>query len=338
MTMIKNLRSVIAVSLLSFAPALTGAASSALPAGAAPILASPAATPAGTVNIRLIDAAGGALAGWRIHCPHFDSREMRAYAGLRRSLRGKHTDKDGRMNVDGVPLETNLQLIATHDSIYVALPVIRLTADQPVRPLEWSVSEAQLFTARVVNPDGAPIVAAEVSLSLRLERKLTVNGESPTVSHTGLGTGFSLATNAQGEFSLPLNFTVPGVYELKVNPRKDWQPAKIEIDRNASLPGQIKIIKLLPGHVLSGRVLDGKTKQPVPGVELFAMHDLPSYGDTSAPAQFGVTPLAEAKTDHEGRFRFSTFPSGHFRIFGVEPVIVTLPASSDVQIELIRQQ
>ena len=62
------------------------------------------------------------------------------------------------------------------------------------------------------------------------------------------------------------------------------------------------------GHVITGRVLDAKTGWPIPGLTIYAYQaggDRRNAGDAFE---------AEAKTDEQGRFRFSNLPKGSWQL------------------------
>lgn len=311
-----------------------------IPPGVDPLVVELEARPAGSVHVRLTTPDGRALHGWKLMYVNHDGvrerRRARGQGAPSPSLLDRHTDEAGRFAVTSLPLATEFQLIAYQDSVMAPSPVVRLTADDPVRPLEWSIPEPELFSARLTAPDGSPVPDAQIQLTFRLRGTHVGSDGSPKNLNFGFSPAFSTRTDARGVFSLSLNFDAPGGHELKVDSRKTWQPTLIEINRDTPRDGQI--FQLAPGHVLTGRLLDATTRQPVPGVELFAMPDLASSMGASPPENIALPIFAETKTDDEGRFRFSNFPPGHFRLTGAggiaEPAVFTLPAKSDAPVEI----
>lgn len=286
------------------------------------IAAHPTTKPTGSVAIRLTAASGQTASGWKLFCHRIGPGRFRDHAGLRKELVRKRTDENGRVDLEEVPLDSDLQFIATRGSIFSVGPLIHLTANDRARSVAWPIPEADVYRARLVAPDGSPAVGEKLTLYFSLENRFSFSDS------------FSLETDARGEFSLPLNFSVPGFYQLKLEARRDWRPAVFEITGDAPRSGQV--FEVERGFVLTGRLLDSVSNEPVPDIEVYAMHDLPAYKDAPPTSPLHVI-FAEAKTDKEGRFRFSTLPSGHFRLVGgsgsLAPNAFTMPVASDAPVE-----
>lgn len=308
-----------------------------IPPGAEPLAIELKVEPAGSLNIRLFSANGKPAVGWSLayHDGRLDAQSRQQRRGARAVFSNRVTDTDGRFAANGLPLNTEFRIIATQSTVVAISPAVRLEAGDPVRVLEWTAPEAQPYRARFIAPDGSPIAGVALNPAFRLEIKSSSKDGTPAVSTIGLGLG-SLTTDSQGGFTLPLNFETSGFYELSLAPRKTWQPAVIKLDRDSPRSGEFTVA---PGHILSGRLLDLVTRQPVSDVELSAMLDLGSYGESKLPERVDHAIFPEGKTDAAGRFRFSTFPPGHYRLQcpagKVEPAVVTLPAPADAPTEFL---
>lgn len=214
--------------------------------GTEPLLVTLPTTPAGSVAVRLNTPDGNALSGWSFSYVdhsgdppeevHRRSRERGSPAPI---VIPHRTDETGRLLVTGLPLGSDFRLIAHQASVMALSPVIRLAADDPVQPLEWTIPEPASFRARLASPDGAPIAEARLKLTHWISTPWLDSDAHGWNSRRGFTPGFFTTTDARGEFSLPINFDIPGHYEFAVEVPNTATPAVIKID-----PGTPRI-----GHV-----------------------------------------------------------------------------------------
>ncbi|MCP5525151.1 MAG: carboxypeptidase regulatory-like domain-containing protein, partial [Verrucomicrobiales bacterium] len=154
---------------------------------------------------------------------------------------------------------------------------------------EKGESHRATLTARVVDPDGSPVVGAEVQLLVA----------SPSRDLGRLG------TDQSGEFPIP---TGCGVVSFLVE-AQGWVPKGGKVD-----PAEAEdpvIIRLEKGRTVSGRVLNDDGK-PVEGAWV-DVADLPKVGYPVASWE-----QWRARTDAAGRFTLKGVPKGEV-VLGVSP-------------------
>lgn len=161
---------------------------------------------------------------------------------------------------------------------------ITLDGTRATERVEIRLAKSAAASGRVVGPDGRPLRGMPVTLSLR---------------HPQAGTtwGPPLLTDREGRFRFDDLSTELGPYLAVLDFRKDYQPAETNLN-----PGGAPVeIRLEPGHVVEGRILDAATGWPIPGVELYAHRPVWREGERYAYE-------AEGLTDELGRFRLSNLP------------------------------
>jgi hypothetical protein len=243
-----------------------------VPAGEDPMIVTVPLKPSGAIYGEIEPAAPGARISVLWEKRPADARSF-AVSDISDAL----DLRDGsRFHLTPLPLDAVYRLALRHENTYVISDPIPLTGAEPVRQIRLSLpSEGETVTGRVLRPDGSP--AAGVPLQLHY---------STPYSH-GFSSG-SISTDREGWFRLEhLNRHAPGSYSLRLNLSHDYAP----IERALVFDGQPVILQLREGLTLEGRVLEDTTGLPVPNARV----------QVSYPYQ-----SAEAPTDRDGWFRFST--------------------------------
>jgi len=221
-------------------------------------------------------------------------------------LQSVETDPGGRFRFKPVPSIPSYRqgkqyaVVATTKGKATAcipeIPGPRQTPDQ----LELSLSDGASLRGRVTGPQGEPIEGAEVWVPLGL--RTPVEGLC------------SARSDAQGDFAIsdlkecetgkllllpgrPGEATILGPYNVYIrHPRFGWTTATF-----ASVPGTVNVTLQRPA-VIEGRVVNGETEEPVPGVKVQAR---------------GVTSPAwpHVATDSQGRYRMGSLGGNRYNIW-----------------------
>ncbi|HEX9667919.1 MAG TPA: carboxypeptidase-like regulatory domain-containing protein, partial [Thermoanaerobaculia bacterium] len=270
--------------------ALVGDAVSTQPAT---LLLEPAAALAGIV----VDAAGRPVAGVAVRARpsgEWDSRHSPRDAAPRTA-----SGADGRFRFPRL-LPRQLYEVSAHPE---ELAPARLVARTPppggkAPPLRLVLAAGQTVVGRVVDPDGRPVAAADVSFR-RVQRPPVMSGGSGFASG---GPAPSAATGADGRFRL--HRVEAAEYDLQVTRRGFAAAGRAAL----AVPAQksdvdLGDVVLEPGVVLEGRVV-GPKGVPVAGAEVGAW---PSEGLLFERWSFWHEPVT---TDADGAFRLGDLPRG----------------------------
>lgn len=206
---------------------------------------------------------------------------------------------DGRFIVSPLPLDGTFALIAGLEDSWVVSRPMKVDVAHPISQVELKLAEGRDITGQVLDLAGAPVAGVQVSLNAHIEFP-----EKKGWRHSSGGP--RRPVDAGGHFRFAhVNPDIPGEYMLNATCRKDYQPMSM----NVTPGGPPLTIRLRPGLVLTGVVVDNATGEPISGVEVRA--SAIDY-DPLLPAS---SVEAEAPTDSRGRFRFSTMADRDYRFF-----------------------
>jgi protocatechuate 3,4-dioxygenase beta subunit len=262
----------------------------AVPAQPTTLLLEPAAALAGIV----VDAAGRPVAGVAVRARpsgEWDSRHSPRDASPRAA-----SGADGRFRFPRL-LPRQLYEVSAHPEEHAPARLVARTPPPGGKapPLRLVLAPGQTVVGRVVDPDGKPVAAADVSLR-RVQR-------SPGMGHglTSGGPGPSAATGADGRFRFHRVET--GEYDLQVT-RRGFAAG----DRGAltvlAQKSDVDLgdVVLEPGVVLEGRVV-GPKGVPVAGAEVWPWPD-------TTPFERSPVWHEPVTTDAEGAFRLADLRRG----------------------------
>jgi beta-lactamase regulating signal transducer with metallopeptidase domain len=200
-------------------------------------------------------------------------------------------DVQGRFIVGPLPLGGAYVVLATRGHNRQVTPPVKIDGARPTARVDLRLSETVAAEGRVVGLDGVPLEGIPVMLQFD-HPTAKVSWSPPT------------PTGRDGRFRFDdLSAKFAGNYRVSVESRKAYQPTEAALN-----PGGAPVeIRVSPGHVIQGRMVDEATGRPIPGVEIYAQRPVWQAG-----VRFGFE--AEAKSDDQGRFRFSNLPDGEWQL------------------------
>jgi beta-lactamase regulating signal transducer with metallopeptidase domain len=286
-----------------------------------------APVPAGAIAGQVLEADGRPVTDVVISC-----RTVEAVPGLEREAFIKsniRADAQGRFFISPLPLGGTYAVIVDRGYNRQVSEPVRLDGAKPTERVTLKLARTAEAEVRVVDPDGRPLAGVPVGLEL--------------VHPTAKGSWApSRGTDEAGLFRFDDLSSQLGGYRALVEPTRGYQPNHADLKLGGS-PVEIRLVR---GHVIEGRMLDAKTGWPIPGVEVYVQRSewIPDQRNHYE---------AEARTDAQGRFRFSILPDDgawqlndrnglewqtphKSHVFGVddpEPIEIraTLPSWSDLK-------
>lgn len=129
-----------------------------------------------------------------------------------------------------------------------------------------------------------------------------------------------MTTGQDGRFVFEhVNPKLPGYCTLNVNAGRGYQGVRMEVT-----PKEESInIKLQAGYSLTGVLLDDATGWPIPGAQVWA-------APVKKSGLAGNHPLADGKTDEDGRFHFSSMAKRTYRLYLPRADIVSRESAATV--------
>ena len=265
-----------------------------VPEGSEPFVAEVPVLPAGAVRVKVLSPAKrgkatpeiGAGIQFQVSTPTGE----RSFSIHRRARTGDE------VALSPIPLDVPCLVSASQEYRRVFSPEFRLEGDAPVRGLTLALQSAVDATIRVESSDGSAI--SRVPLEVHHEPESPKRNGSRRLSPGGMSwSNNQLMTDRDGQATLVGLAAGEGGYTVIAKPTRDWQPVRTAIRTD----GSATTLTLQPGNVLVGKVVDEKTGQGVPGIEVQARLARPKPGE---PMEF----VAESPTDDDGNFRFSNLP------------------------------
>lgn len=246
------------------------------------------AVAAGTIFGKVLEEDGRPATGILISAIEVKKSPGRPDGSLGGSIKnsaGGDDDIQNTFSAAYLPLGGTYVIVVHRRNTYVMSELVKLTEESPMREVTLKLPVGVTVEGRVLTPDGQP--AASLPMQFSLETKY---------SH---GFGFDLATDAQGRFKFEhMNPDFPGAASLTLKPTSRWQSEKIDLKLNGA-----NEIRLKPGKVITGQVIDADTGAPIPGCEVRAYRSNPF-----------IQCEAEGPADAQGRFRISTLGEGVFQV------------------------
>jgi beta-lactamase regulating signal transducer with metallopeptidase domain len=282
-----------------------------VPEGTGPFAAEIPVLPAGAIQVKVLTPEGKSdIGAFRRAGAQFSistSDGVRSF-----SIDNSNSGSDVIM-LSPIPLEAPCLVSASRQYRRVFSPELQLDGEAPVRTVTLALPRAVPAEFRVESVDGAPIsrVPLEVNWSPPPRKESRPGQLSPggmTWSSDQQLTDRDGRLTLEGFPAEELGFTVTAL------PLRDWQSAKAEIHTD----GKPTVIRLEPGYVIEGRLVDETTKRGIPGINVRARlvmrdpHDSWDYP-------------AEGPTDAEGRFRFSNLPPKEIELLSYEAQIRNSP-------------
>ncbi len=203
----------------------------------------------------------------------------------------------GRFRLSGLAARRLYEVVARHEAHAPARLLVR--APEPggkAPPLRLVLSPGRSVVGRVIDPEGAPVAGAAVTVH-RSRRSLDGDGRVTE------GGGGSAASDAAGRFRLP--HLAAGDYELLVARQGFAEPPRLEFAVPEGV-GEVDLgdLALERGVALEGRVVASKGA-PIEGASVQVQ---PRMGDFGFESSWRSD--QEAQTDADGRFRIADLRRG----------------------------
>jgi beta-lactamase regulating signal transducer with metallopeptidase domain len=215
------------------------------------------------------------------------------FLGVKGKDQARPGDGPTRFVAQPLPLGGKYRIVAHRHRSYVVSELIELTETNAIEEMHLRLPEGITLTGKVEDQQGRPLRGVEANLKF-----IPVGGHE-------YGMGDGVYTDATGAFHMEgVNPHALGEQRIEVRNVPGFRPL-IQPVNFEKLP---LTLRLEPGLVVTGRVIDEATGRPIPGVEVYA---LPAKSDPPEPTGWLA---AESKTDARGMFRFSNFAQRSYQL------------------------
>jgi len=200
---------------------------------------------------------------------------------------------DGTFMVSPLPLDCTYVIKASRDKNMVYSDPILVDGAHPLEKIELQLVKGSDAELQVLDPNGNPASDIPVSFSY----------DAPS---GGGSVGPDPLTGADGKLRFAdLNPDPRIKYSVSLPIRRQYVAVPAAPLR---LDGTTTVIRLQPGLLLTGRLIENVTGRPIPNAEMKA------HSPEQAKQGIWLYYEAEANTDEQGRFRFSNLAEGTYSI------------------------
>jgi len=278
--------------------------------------------PAGAIYGNIREADGRPAVGIMISIVEVTKAPNRPQGSLDIDIKNSSssTDMTETFTATPLPIGGTYLIVAHRDTSYAVSPHIIISQENPIQETDLIMHPGISVHGQVFQPNGEP--AAGLSFD---------HSYDPVPNH-----GFSTSnktTDRLGRFTLHgVTPNLPGNYSIRFRDNPGYQRHNLVYQ-----PGDSPlVIHLKSGLRLSGRVIDSVTGWPIPGIEVYVLPRPYSPERTSHVE-------ADAKTDKEGRFQFTTLDSEDYQLNtrgakrasqNQPPVNASSPESGDLRVTL----
>ncbi|MFN7944176.1 MAG: carboxypeptidase regulatory-like domain-containing protein [Blastocatellia bacterium] len=236
------------------------------------------------------------------------------------------TDADGRYRLTGIA--PGSYRVTAYAPAYVipdessapfnAGKSVTVAEGEAIDNINFTLKPGGVITGRIVDADNRPVVAERVSAFRLDESGKRINTQMPGLSQWetddrgayrlfGLEPGrYLIAAGSAADDGMVRFGGSGGYYRRTFHPDavEEAQAKVIEVSGGATVEGvDIRLARATKGFTVTGRVIDGDTGQPVPGVMIF-------YGVNKNG--FGTTGTGGSATNSLGEFRLEGLtPNGY---------------------------
>ena len=195
------------------------------------------------------------------------------------------TNDKGEFFISPIPFGAECSIRASQQKNIALAGEFTVNAENALPSFSVKLGEAIDTVVRVVDPAGAPLAGLPVALECR-HPQAPISWGPPEI------------TNRQGEVRFSqLSPELEGHYEVTLDTTRDYVPIVAQLERM----GGTMTIRLARGKVIEGTLLNSQNS-PVAGVRLQAKPVSWNAGELLRQYE------PEARTDSQGRFRFSNLP------------------------------
>jgi beta-lactamase regulating signal transducer with metallopeptidase domain/protocatechuate 3,4-dioxygenase beta subunit len=282
-----------------------------IPAGDGPFVISVPAHPGGAIYGQVFEADGTLAKDVKLHLMVLKKAPVMERVYFLSEVFGHKEKEVGKFNAAPLPLGGEYLVVAYRDSSLSASEPIVLDEENSIRQIEIQFAEGVTVNGKVTGPDGKPFAGAIVNLIANVRFD-----EGPS---WGTGAG-KMTTGQDGRFVFDsVNPKLPCYYTLRIDPGRGYQRVRMEF-----APKKRPInIKLQTGYNLTGVLLDDATGWPIPDAQV--------YGEAvKKSGMHGYITQADASTDKDGKFHFSTMDKREYRLYLGEAEIVNRRLSDTV--------
>jgi len=244
---------------------------------------------AGAVEGRVLRRDGSPAAGLSVHVDarlevsSQDSRDGKQHNYV--AGQSAKTGADGTYFVTPIPFAAKCAVAISEGFYRQVSDEFTMSPDDVSPTVSLTMHQKTTLSGQVLDPKGKPAVSFPVALVYDHPHG-SMSWEPPEL------------TDSQGRFQLPgVNAKVSGTYAIKIMDQPGIQPLRVPLKIKGG-----NLIRLKKGNLVSGTVVDLEGT-PVPGVEVYA-----HFEDYRTPRGFLPYINADAVTDAEGRFQFTTLP------------------------------
>jgi beta-lactamase regulating signal transducer with metallopeptidase domain len=251
--------------------------------------------PAGAIHGEVVEEDGQPATGVMVTVIAVEPRPAGAGSSLGVTVKDS-TGSDDRRNrflAGPLPFGGRYAICAHRGTSYALTDSLVVDAANPFHQVRLVLPRGVVLAGTVLRPDGTPLIRESVEFQF-----------SATAGHGFAGA--KAVTDRAGRFSFDqVNPQVRGEYHLVLPLRRDFQPVRQRV-----IPGEPAEIRLQPGLILEGKVLDHSSGLPLPGAEVFALPAPP----TDSRSRWTGWLEPEGPSDAEGRFRFSNLAPGNYQV------------------------
>lgn len=196
-----------------------------------------------------------------------------------------HTNDKGEFFISPIPFDAECSIRASQQKNIALAGEFTVNAKNALPSFSIKLGRAVDAVLRVVDPAGTPLAGLSVALECR-HPQAPISWGPPEI------------TNRQGEVQFSqLSPELEGYYEVTLDCTRDYVPIVTQLKVN----GDRTTIRLVRGKVIEGTLLNSQNS-PVAGVRLQAKPVSWNAGELLRQYE------PEARTDSQGRFRFSNLP------------------------------
>ncbi len=200
-------------------------------------------------------------------------------------------EPDTKFMAAPLPFGGSYFVVAHRGDSYVVSSAVKIDEANPIRRIKLKLVEGVSVPVTILDQNGRPVPNIFLHINYNLP-----DGD-------GFGGGTVADHHGRHVFE-HINPNAPGSYAISLPNQALYQP----VFQKFIPDGKPVTIRLKPGLVVTGTVVDDNTGYPIPGVEVYAIADDQQY-DTAHNLE------PEDRTNKKGEFRFSNMPDRKYKLY-----------------------